>query len=132
MTSRNPQDGLDAQQRLANEGIQVDVHSLNVTTDVSAQEFTTWLQQTYGRVDILLNNTGVNPTMQSEEASLLTVQLETILATFTTNVLAVARITHAFLPLVRSQNYGRIVNVSPKMASLSSIDRSGDFKCMAV
>ena len=52
MTSRNPQDGLDAQQRLANEGIQVDVHSLNVTTDVSAQEFTTWLQQTYGRVDI--------------------------------------------------------------------------------
>ena len=80
----------------------------------------------------LVNNAGVNPTMQSEEASLLTVQLETILATFTTNVLAVARITHAFLPLVRSQNYGRIVNVSPKMASLSSIDRSGDFKCMAV
>ena len=132
MTSRNPQDGLDAQQRLANEGIQVDVHSLNVTTDVSVQEFTTWLQQTYGRVDILVNNAGVNPTMQSEEASLLTVQLETILATFTTNVLAVARITQALMPLVRSQNYGRIVNVSPKMASLSSIDRSGDFKCMAV
>ena len=107
MTSRNPQDGLDAQQRLANEGIQVDVYSLNVTTDVSVQEFTTWLQQTYGRVDILVNNAGVNPTMQSEEASLLTVQLETILATFTTNVLAVARITHAFLPLMRSQNYGR-------------------------
>ena len=107
MTSRNPQDGLDAQQRLANEGIQVDVHSLNVTTDVSVQEFTTWLQQTYGRVDILVNNAGVNPTMQSEEASLLTVQLETILATFTTNVLAVARITQALMPLVRSQNYGR-------------------------
>jgi len=121
VTSRNPQDGLNAQQRLANEGIQVGVRTLDVTSDASVQEFATWLQQTYGRVDILVNNAGVNPTMQPEEASLLTVDIETMLATFSTNVLAVARITKALIPLMRTNNYGRIVNVSTEMASLSSM-----------
>lgn len=119
LTSRKEQDGLAAQKQLLNENIQVDYHSLDVTSDSSVQQFTAWLQQTYGRADILVNNAGVNPTMQPEESSLLTVQMETMLSTFTTNVLAVARITQALLPLMQAQNYGRIVNVSTEMASLS-------------
>lgn len=129
LTSRNQQDGLAAQQRLSNENLQVDYHPLDVTSEESVQNFTTWLQQSYGKVDILVNNAGVNPTMQAEEASLLTVQLETMLATFTTNVLAVARITQALVPLMQAQNYGRIVNVSTEMASLASM--GGDYYPLA-
>ncbi|MEG4516255.1 MULTISPECIES: SDR family oxidoreductase [unclassified Microcoleus] len=121
LTSRQEQDGLAAQQRLFQENIQVNFHPLDVTSDVSVQQFTTWVQQTYGRVDILVNNAGVNPTMQPEESSLLTAQIETMLATLTTNVLAVARITQALVPLMKAQNYGRIVNVSTEMASLTSM-----------
>lgn len=119
LTSRREQEGLAAQQRLSDENIQVNYHPLDVTSDTSVQQFTAWLQQTYGRADILVNNAGVNPTMQPEESSLLTIQTETMLATFTTNVLAVARITQALLPLMQAQNYGRIVNVSTEMASLT-------------
>lgn len=121
ITSRKEQDGLAAQQRLLQENIAVDFHPLDVTSDASVQQFTAWVQQTYGRVDILVNNAGVNPTAQPEEASLLTAQLETMLATLTTNVLAVARITQALMPLMKAQNYGRIVNVSTEMASLASM-----------
>jgi NAD(P)-dependent dehydrogenase (short-subunit alcohol dehydrogenase family) len=121
LTSRREQDGLAAQQRLASEQIQVDFHLLDVTSDASVQQFAAWLQQTYGRVDILVNSAGVNPTMQPEESSLLTVQMETMLATLTTNVLAVARITQALMPLMKAQNYGRIVNVSTAMASLTTM-----------
>lgn len=119
LTSRSEQDGQAAQQRLADENLQVDYHALDVTSDSSVEQFTTWVQQTYGKVDILVNNAGVNPTMQPEEASLLTVQLETMLTTLTTNVVAVARITQALVPLMKAQNYGRIVNVSTEMASLT-------------
>ncbi|MBI4780412.1 MAG: SDR family oxidoreductase [Oscillatoriophycideae cyanobacterium NC_groundwater_1537_Pr4_S-0.65um_50_18] len=119
LTSRKPQDGLTAQQRLSEENLSVDFHPLDVTSDESVQQFTAWLQQTYGRVDILVNNAGVNPTQQPEEASLLTVQLATMLDTWVTNVVAVARITQALVPLMKAQNYGRIVNVSTEMASLS-------------
>jgi NAD(P)-dependent dehydrogenase (short-subunit alcohol dehydrogenase family) len=129
LTSRKEQDGLTAQQRLSDENIQVDYHPLDVTSDESVQQFTAWLQQTYGRVDILVNNAGVNPTMQPEEASLLTIQLETMLETFTTNVLAVARMTQALVPLMKAQNYGRIVNVSTEMASLESM--SSDYYPLA-
>ena len=121
LTSRQEQDGLAAQQRLFQENLQVDFHPLDVTSDASVQQFTTWVQQTYGRVDILVNNAGVNPTMQPEESSLLTAQIETMLATLTTNVLAVARITQALMPLMKAQNYGRIVNVSTEMASLTTM-----------
>lgn len=121
LTSRREQEGIAAQQQLLDEHIQVDYHLLDVTSDISIQQFTTWLQQTYGKADILVNNAGINPTMQPDESSLLTVQLETMLATFATNVLAVARITQALLPLMKAQNYGRIVNVSTEMASLASL-----------
>lgn len=121
VTSRKEQDGLAAQQRLAAEGVQVGYHPLDVTNDASVQQLTTWAQQTYGNVDILVNNAGINPTIQPEEASLLTVQLEIMLETFATNVLAVARITQALLPLMQAQNYGRIVNVSTEMASLTTL-----------
>lgn len=123
VTSRQQEDGITAQQRLSSENIQVDFHPLDVTSDISVVQFTTWLQKTYGKVDILVNNAGINPTMQPEESSLLTVEIETMLTTFTTNVLGVARITKALIPLMKAQNYGRIVNVSTEMASLTCMDR---------
>ncbi|NMF59416.1 SDR family NAD(P)-dependent oxidoreductase [Pseudanabaena yagii GIHE-NHR1] len=67
--------------------------------------------------------------MQQEEASLLTVDIETMLTTFNTNVLAVVRITKALIPLMRANNYGRIVNVSTEMASLNSM--SSDYYPLA-
>jgi NAD(P)-dependent dehydrogenase (short-subunit alcohol dehydrogenase family) len=121
LTSRNPQDGLAAQQRLSAENITVDYHPLDVTSDESVQQFAAWVQETYGRVDILVNNAGVNPTMQPAEGSLLTVQLATLVATLETNVLAVIRILQVLVPLMQAQNYGRIVNVSTEMASLSGM-----------
>jgi NAD(P)-dependent dehydrogenase (short-subunit alcohol dehydrogenase family) len=122
VTSRKESEGLAAKQQLVDEGLDVDFHSLDVTDDASVQQFTEWLQATHGRVDILVNNAGVNPTSSHpEEASLLTVQSQTLLSTFETNVLAVLRIFQALIPLMKAQNYGRIVNVSTEMASLSSI-----------
>ncbi|MBW4645690.1 MAG: SDR family oxidoreductase [Goleter apudmare HA4340-LM2] len=121
LTSRNQTDGLAAKEQLSSEGLTVDYHALDVTSDASVQQFTDWLRETYGKVDILVNNAGVNPATKPEESSLLTVQLETMRSTFETNVLAVLRITQALIPLMKVHNYGRIVNVSTEMASLTSI-----------
>jgi len=121
LTSRNEADGLAAKQQLSSEGLDADYCVLDVTNDVSVQKFTKWLHETYSKVDILVNNAGINPTTKPEESSLLTVQLETMRFTWETNVLDVVRITQALIPLMQAQNYGRIVNISTEMASLSSI-----------
>lgn len=120
LTSRSEAEGRAAQEKLAQAGVEADYHSLDVSSDQSVQAFTEWLSQTYGKVDILVNNAGVNPTGQVKESSALTVQLETMLSTFATNVLAVVRISQALIPLMKVQNYGRIVNVSTEMASLTT------------
>lgn len=129
LTSRNETDGLAAKQQLSSEGLDVDYHKLDVTNDGSVQQFTDWLRETYSKVDILVNNAGVNPTTKPEESSLLTVQLETMRSTFETNVLAVLRISQALIPLMKVQNYGRIVNISTEMASLASV--SSDYYPLA-
>ncbi|MBD2457929.1 SDR family oxidoreductase [Nostoc sp. FACHB-87] len=118
LTSRNQTDGLAAKQQLSSEGLDINYHVLDVNSGSSVAEFTQWLQQTYGKLDILVNNAGINPTATPEESSLLTVRLETMQATFNTNVLAVLRISQALIPLMKLNNYGRIVNVSTEMASL--------------
>jgi NAD(P)-dependent dehydrogenase (short-subunit alcohol dehydrogenase family) len=120
VTSRGEAEGRAAQEKLAQTGIKADYHPLDISSDQSVQAFAEWLNQTYGKVDILVNNAGVNPTEQAEEASVLTVQLEIMLSTFATNVLAVARISQALIPLMKVQNYGRIVNVSTEMASMTT------------
>lgn len=121
LTSRDQQSGRTAQEKLAQEGVKADYQTLDVTRDQSVQQFARRLQQNYGRIDILVNNAGVNPSAQLEEASMLSTQLETMLSTFATNVLAVARISQALIPLMKVHNYGRLVNVSTEMASLSTI-----------
>jgi len=121
LTSRNEIDGLAAHKQLSSEGLDVNYHLLDVSSNTSVAEFTQWLRQAYGKVDILVNNAGINPTAKPEESSLLTMQLETLQATFNTNVIAVLRISQALIPLMKINNYGRIVNVSTEMASLSSI-----------
>ncbi|MBD2451956.1 SDR family NAD(P)-dependent oxidoreductase, partial [Nostoc sp. FACHB-152] len=121
LTSRNETDGLAAHKQLSSEGLDVNYHLLDVSSNTSVAEFTQWLRQTYGKVDILVNNAGINPTAKPEESSLLTVQPETLQATFNTNVIAVLRISQALIPLMKINNYGRIVNVSTEMASLSTI-----------
>jgi NAD(P)-dependent dehydrogenase (short-subunit alcohol dehydrogenase family) len=121
LTSRKEAEGLAAKQQLSNEGFDADYHLLDVNNNASVQQFTEWLRETYGKVDILVNNAGVNPTPKPEESSLLTVNLETMQATFETNVLAVVRISQALIPLMKQQNYGRIVNISTEMASLTAI-----------
>ncbi|MGJ3246784.1 MAG: SDR family oxidoreductase [Elainellaceae cyanobacterium] len=123
LTSRNPAEGHATQQQLANDGLDVDYHILDVSSDDSVQQLADWLRSTYGKVDILVNNAGVNPTRQPDEASLLTAQLATLSSTFEMNVVAIARMVQSMIPLMKPQNYGRIVNVSTEMASLSSIPR---------
>ena len=74
LTSRNETDGLAAYKQLSSEGLDVNYHLLDVSSNNSVSEFTQWLRQTYGKVDILVNNAGINPTAKPEESSLLTVQ----------------------------------------------------------
>ncbi|MBW4672863.1 MAG: SDR family oxidoreductase [Desmonostoc geniculatum HA4340-LM1] len=129
MSSRDEAQGLEARGKLVQQGIKVDYLPLDVIDDKSVENFVTALNKQYGRVDILVNNAGINSTKEPEESSILTAKLATVMSSFTVNTIGALRMCQALIPLMKERNYGRIVNVSTEMASLSLT--SNDFYSIA-
>jgi NAD(P)-dependent dehydrogenase (short-subunit alcohol dehydrogenase family) len=107
LTSRDEKKGRDALTRLNHELISY--HPLDVTDDESMRRLRRHVEEIFSRLDVLVNNAGIHyDTWQNaEEADLNVVQ-----EAWKTNVLGPWRMSQAFLPLMRKQKYGRIVNVS--------------------
>ena len=121
ISSRGESEGLEAQKKLGQKGLEVDYYKLDVTAESSVTEFVNFVRQKYSRADILVNNAGVNPAKQTEEGSILTSKTDTILSTFAVNTVGTLRICQALIPMMKERNYGRIVNVSTEMASMSQL-----------
>ncbi len=113
LASRDPERGKAAAQQLAAEGLDVDVLTLDVTDDETITAAVGHITDTYGRLDILINNAAIVgdglPASQVSRTSLL--------QTFDTNVAGIAATTNALLPLLRASSRPRILNVSSELGS---------------
>lgn len=88
--------------------------SLDVTDDGSVLDAAASVRDSFGRLDVLVNNAGI--AQGSPKPSETTV--DDLRAVYETNVFAVVRVTNALLPLLRESDAGRIVNVTSKRGSL--------------
>ncbi|WP_154795101.1 SDR family NAD(P)-dependent oxidoreductase [Occultella kanbiaonis] len=99
-------------------GLVIEGITLDVVEPESVATLTAQIQDRYGALDILVNNAGILPEatdpVPHEFAS-----VEMFRRTFETNVFGVVAVTEALLPLLRSSDAGRIVNVSSTMGSLA-------------
>ena len=135
LTARDEAELRRAQAQLAGEGLEVDTIELDVTdprmTDHTRGEnidgsfIGDWVRRKYGRLDVLVNNAGVVPDQAGHgEGS------DTILATpksafeqgMATHFYGPLALCRSFVPMMRAQNYGRIVNVSTGMARLTDMN----------
>jgi short-subunit dehydrogenase len=85
----------------------VEVVPLDVRDDASAKACVDEVRRRAGRIDVLINNAGVNLAGAVEETSISQAQ-----ALFDTNVIGVLRMIQAVLPDMRRQGAGLIVNIS--------------------
>lgn len=79
-----------------------------------------WIEQEYGRLDVLVNNAAI---IADGDGPVSEVPVESLRASFETNVLGVVATTQAMLPLLRRADQARVVNLSTE---LSSMTRVGD------
>ena len=122
LTSRNAETGQAACQKLIDEALPVDFHSLDVTSTESIQHLKTDIENQYGRLDILINNAGISIDKEnSQDSSVFSAKLDTLRETMETNVYGALRMCQAFVPLMKQNNYGRIVNLSSGMGQLSEM-----------
>jgi NAD(P)-dependent dehydrogenase (short-subunit alcohol dehydrogenase family) len=99
--------GCDLVEAARAESLDVRVLELDVTEDASVERAIAQVLDAEGRIDVLVNNAGV---MHFGSVELL--PDERMRSTFETNLFGPVRMLRAVLPIMRSQGFGVIVNVS--------------------
>ena len=79
----------------------------DVTNDASVAKLVDDILTEAGRIDLLVNNAGLGLLGGAEESSIAQAQ-----ALFNVNLFGILRVTNAFLPTMRRQKSGRIINMS--------------------
>lgn len=115
--SRNPENGLQALEKLKAEGLtNAEVIQIDVTDDNSVRKARAEIGRKTDVLDVLINNAGINGGMPY---TALEARSDQFLAAFDTNVFGVARVTNAFIDLLKKSPEPRIVMVSTSVGSLS-------------
>lgn len=103
---------------LASKSLEVLPTELDVTNEVTVDKVVGFVRSDFGRLDILVNNAGI----LLEETDLPSeTNVDTARTTLETNLLGPWRLCKAFIPLMKRNNYGRIVNVSSGAGAIADI-----------
>ena len=115
--ARNVERGKQAVQQLEQAGLS-DVHFIEI--DITKQETITTaaqlIQSRYGRLDILINNAGVNLRGDGLPGA---ADVGVVQRIFDTNFFGALRAVQTMLPLLHKSPAGRIVNISSGLGSLT-------------
>ena len=121
LTSRDSANGEAAARKIVRDGVEkVVAMKLDVSNQVSVDNLLDKVEKTFGRLDILVNNAAILIDKDNVVAS--NADLETVKATLETNLIGAWRMCKAFIPLMKKNSFGRIVNVS---------SGAGEFEYMA-
>ncbi|HZY34698.1 MAG TPA: SDR family NAD(P)-dependent oxidoreductase, partial [Rhodanobacter sp.] len=107
--ARDLDKGLHAARQLAGAPGEVIAVQLDVTRQDQVDTLARWIEVTYGRLDVLVNNAGGH---YDHDAQASDTDLAPALDAMQTHLFGAWRLCSALLPLMRRHGYGRIVNVS--------------------
>jgi NAD(P)-dependent dehydrogenase (short-subunit alcohol dehydrogenase family) len=116
--SRNAGKGIAAAKELIAAGLPIEARELDVAGDGSIRECINWIQRDLGRLDILVNNAGI---MVEEGDAGPEQEIQIIRDTMQTNVYGPLLLSRLAIPIMKSRRYGRIVNLSSGMGSLTEM-----------
>ncbi|MCG3175162.1 MAG: Sulfoquinovose 1-dehydrogenase [Candidatus Omnitrophica bacterium] len=121
LTARDAKKGEAATAELRREGHSVDFYPMDVTDTGSIKRCYDYAVRKHRRVDVLINNAGIM--LEEDKAGpALSASVETVRRTFETNVIGHLVVCQIFIPLMEMHGYGRIVNLSSGLGTLSEME----------
>ena len=117
LTSRNEIDGKNAIVSIHDHD-NISYHKLDVTNIKDISYLRDWILKTYGRLDILINNAGI---YLDEGVSVFEVDEKIIHETLAVNFYGAFQMCKAFVPIMKQNGYGRIVNISSGYGAMNEM-----------
>jgi NAD(P)-dependent dehydrogenase (short-subunit alcohol dehydrogenase family) len=116
--SRDSAKGAAATGELNAAKLPVEARELDVADDQSILDCMGWIRRDVGRLDILVNNAGIMVEDNDDEPE---EELRIVRETMQTNVYGPLLLSRLAIPIMKSRRYGRIVNLSSGMGSLTEM-----------
>jgi len=119
VSARAEHEAAEAANKLRSEGIEAEAIVLDVTNAADRTAAAKFVESHYGKLDILVNNSGVGPTdgiIGLRASGSTESELQRI---FNINLFSLVALTRELLPLLKKSEAGRIVNLSSILGSLT-------------
>jgi NAD(P)-dependent dehydrogenase (short-subunit alcohol dehydrogenase family) len=114
-TMRNTSMAHDFKEKIANESLDITISEMNVDSDASVEKCIDAIISKHGKVDVLVNNAGIERHGSVEELS-----MEDFKSIMETNYFGVLRCTKSLLPIMRKNRNGCIINVASVAGHISN------------
>jgi NAD(P)-dependent dehydrogenase (short-subunit alcohol dehydrogenase family) len=118
MGVRDERRGLKARDKFASLGLDVHFVLLDVTDPMSIQAAVGRIRDDFKRLDILVNNAGI---LIDSHTGIRELSIAILQNTLETNTFGPLLLSQACIPLMIGNKYGRIVNMSSSMGSLTEV-----------
>jgi len=118
MGARHAERGMAAQNKLADQGLDAHFIPIDVTDPTTMEAAIGRIKDKFKRLDVLVNNAGI---MLDAETRLLELSAILFQNTLETNTVGPLLLSQACVPIMKKNGYGRIVNMSSTLGSLTDI-----------
>lgn len=119
LTARNEKAGNDQTGILRMQGFDVHFCRLDVSSVSDIDRVGSDLVRQFERIDILINNAAI---FIDDQKSALSVSADEIRQTLETNLIGPFALCQTFIPSMKKQNFGRIINISSVMGALKRME----------
>lgn len=119
LTSRSEDLLADVVYEVQATGAQAEAVPADLTKEEDVDTLARWVHQKHGAVQILINNAGMNLRKPIDQFT-----LEEWTRVVDTNLTSVFLMCRAFVPMMRGQGYGRIINMTSIMSHVSLPERT--------
>ena len=115
LTARDLTKGKTATKQLTDKGLDIIFYQMDVSNQKSIDDTYDKIIQRFGRLDVLVNNVAI---LYDTWQRAIDADFEIVNQALGTNLLGPWRLSKRFIPIMKKNRYGRIVNVSSSAGSL--------------
>ena len=115
LTARDLTKGKTAAKQLTDKGLDITFYQMDVSKQKSIDDTYDKIMQRFGRLDVLVNNAAI---LYDTWQRAIDADFEIVNQALLTNLLGPWRLSKTFIPIMKKNRYGRIVNVSSSSGSL--------------